>query len=83
MFEHDRSAARGQMSTRGLYVFRHEAALGNAPAHSLFDRLSVSRNEGFSVPRTFADYAVRLDGQAVEVGATMDLGKGLSLVRRC
>ena len=38
MFEHDRSAARGEMSTRGLYVFRHDSELGNAPAHALFDR---------------------------------------------
>jgi CRISPR-associated protein Csd2 len=83
MFEHDRSAARGQMSTRGLYVFRHDSMLGNAPAHALFDRLAVARNEGVSVPRSFADYAVRFDGQVVEVGATMDLGKGVSLVRRC
>jgi len=34
MFEHDRSAARGEMTTRGLYVFRHESKLGNAPYHS-------------------------------------------------
>ena len=26
MFEHDRSAARGEMSTRGLYVFKHDKA---------------------------------------------------------
>jgi CRISPR-associated protein Cas7/Csd2 subtype I-C len=35
MFEHDRSAARGQMSTRGLYVFEHDSKLGNAHAHTL------------------------------------------------
>jgi CRISPR-associated protein Csd2 len=42
MFEHDRSAARGEMSTRGLYLFRHESALGNAPAHMLFDTIRVA-----------------------------------------
>lgn len=43
MFEHDRSAARGEMTTRKLIVFRHDCALGNAPAHSLFDRVTISR----------------------------------------
>jgi CRISPR-associated protein Csd2 len=42
MFEHDRSAARGQMATRGLYIFEHESALGNAPAHRLFERIRPS-----------------------------------------
>jgi CRISPR-associated protein Csd2 len=37
MFEHDRSAARGEMTTRALYVFQHESELGDAPAHALFD----------------------------------------------
>ena len=36
MFEHDRSAARGEMATRKLIVFGHASALGNAPAHKLF-----------------------------------------------
>ena len=39
----DRSAARGLMSTRGLYVFEHESALGNAPAHQLFERIDVKQ----------------------------------------
>jgi len=55
MFEHDRSAARGEMSVRGLGVFEHETALGNAPAHQLFDLLRV---EGPDVPRSFAEYSV-------------------------
>ena len=42
MFEHDHSAARGQMTTRGLYVFQHDSALGNAPAHRLFERITVN-----------------------------------------
>ena len=49
MFEHDRSAARGQMATRGLYVFEHASELGNAHAHELFDRLSVMRDESYVV----------------------------------
>ena len=43
MFDHDRSAARGEMATRKLIVFRHASALGNAQAHSLFDRVKTDR----------------------------------------
>jgi CRISPR-associated protein Csd2 len=43
MFDHDRSAARGEMSTRKLIVFRHATALGNAQAHALFDRVKTDR----------------------------------------
>jgi CRISPR-associated protein Cas4 len=43
MFDHDRSAARGEMSTRKLVIFRHDTALGNAPAHLLFDRVKTWR----------------------------------------
>lgn len=59
MFEHDRSAARGEMAVRGLGVFEHETALGNAPAHQLFDALRVS---GPDVPRSFSDYTVAAPG---------------------
>jgi len=55
MFEHDRSAARGEMSTRGLYVFKHDGELGNAPAHNLFELIQVKKNYEESA-RDFADY---------------------------
>ncbi len=42
MFEHDRSAARGQMATRKLIVFKHASKMGNAPAHKLFDMVKVA-----------------------------------------
>jgi CRISPR-associated protein Csd2 len=58
MFEHDRSAARGEMNTRGLYVFKHESELGNAPAHKLFDLIQVVRHDPVTPARSFADYAV-------------------------
>ncbi len=73
MFEHDRSAARGEMSTRKLIVFKHENALGNAPAHALFDRVKVGRNidgefrevdsriDNYAPARAFADYTVSID----------------------
>lgn len=70
MFEHDRSAARGEMTTRGLYLFKHESKLGNAQAHSLFDRIQVNRNsEG--VARSFGDYTVTIDGDNLPTGVTL------------
>ena len=74
MFEHDRSAARGEMSTRGLYVFKHDSELGNAHAHALFDRISIKRKDDVDVPRAFPDYEVSVkDG---------DLPNGVQLIRR-
>ena len=74
MFEHDRSAARGEMSTRKLIVFKHDNALGNAPAHALFDRVKIGRNVegafraiddkriGNEPPaRKFSDYLIKID----------------------
>lgn len=58
MFEHDRSAARGQMVARGLYVFEHESKLGNTHAHKLFEAINVQRKDHVEVPRSFDDYAV-------------------------
>jgi len=64
MFEHDRSAARGIMSSRKLFVFKHENKLGNAPAHKLFDLVDVKRQEDSAGPaRSFKDYNVSV-GQA-------------------
>ena len=62
MFDHDRSAARGKMTPRTLVVFRHDSALGNAPAHSLLDRLSIKRVDNDGRPaRAFGDYIVSLN----------------------
>lgn len=83
MFEHDRSAARGQMSTRGLYVFKHDSELGNAPAHALFDRLKVAPNEEGAVARSFDAYAVAFDGQSLAVGQSIQPAPGVTLTRRC
>ena len=61
MFEHDHSAARGQMAVRELIVFKHDSELGNAPAHKLFDTVHVERVEGVTAPRKYSDYRVWLD----------------------
>lgn len=71
MFEHDRSAARGQMATRALYVFEHAGELGNAHAHALFERVTVKRREGVEVARDFGDYAVSIDESAMPAGVTL------------
>ena len=62
MFEHDHSAARGEMSARKLVVFKHESALGNAPAHKLFELVNVRRANGTDTPgRSFNDYQIEVD----------------------
>lgn len=58
MFDHDRSAARGEMSARKLIIFKHESALGNAPAGQLFELVEVKRKDKSAPPRSFADYEV-------------------------
>ncbi|HEY3326809.1 MAG TPA: type I-C CRISPR-associated protein Cas7/Csd2 [Novimethylophilus sp.] len=72
MFEHDRSAARGEMATRGLYVFRHDSQLGNAPAHSLFSRIQPKLNDGVAVPRDFSDYTVSVNEEGMPPGVTLE-----------
>jgi len=67
----DRSAARGLMAWRGLYVFSHAGALGNAPAHVLFDRISVKRRADVEAPRFFSDYEVEINGQNLPSGITL------------
>ncbi|MGN0575381.1 MAG: type I-C CRISPR-associated protein Cas7/Csd2 [Ruminococcus sp.] len=61
MFEDDRSAARGKMCLRKLYVFKHDSVLGNAPAHILFDKIHVEKNADVTAPRRFSDYTVSVD----------------------
>jgi CRISPR-associated protein Csd2 len=58
MFENDRSAARGLMGMQELIVFEHASALGNAPAHALFDRVKVERRDKTVPARDFSAYEV-------------------------
>ena len=64
MFDHDRSAARGEMTMRGLFVFKHcgenerESMLGCAPAHRLFDLIQVAPKS--ETPRAFDDFSIPL-----------------------
>lgn len=71
MFENDRSAARGLMSSRKLFAFKHESKLGNAPAHRLFEAVKVNRLiPDAQEARSFSDYAI-------EVG---DIPEGVELI---
>lgn len=87
MFEHDRSAARGEMVKRALFVFRHNTALGCAASSELFKRIEVWRNHhGASYPagadetkpwppaRSYSDYDIRVD--------TSNMPAGVQLIER-
>lgn len=73
MFELDRSAARGLMSTRRLVIFEHNSALGSKPADELFRRVEAKRKDDPAVPaRDFSDYTITLDGNPlVEIKTTV------------
>ncbi|WP_018289542.1 type I-C CRISPR-associated protein Cas7/Csd2 [Verrucomicrobium sp. 3C] len=84
MFEHDHSAARGEMSTRKLIAFRHENALGKAPAHVLFDLVKIGRNVDGAFraiddkrivneppARKFSDYVIEIDRENLPAGVEM------------
>jgi len=71
MFEIDRSAARGEMSSQKLFIFEHESLIGNAPAHRLFERIAVKRKDLSKPARDFSDYDVAV--------ADSDLPPGVKL----
>ena len=73
MFDHDRSAARGKMSARALYVFKHDCALGNAPAHKLFGLIREERTGESDKPaRCFADYSLVFNSEGLPKGVTCE-----------
>ncbi len=71
MFDHDRSAARGEMATQKLFVFRHDSELGNAPANKLFDLINVKRIDNSQPTRKFTDYEVSADEENLPDGVTL------------
>ena len=71
-FEHDHSAARGKMNSRKLIVFKHDRALGNAPAHKLFELVAIKRNgDEANPPRAFSDYVITIDTNKLPRGVTI------------
>jgi CRISPR-associated protein Csd2 len=71
MWTIDRSAARGLMALRGLYVFSHDTAVGKAPAETLFDRIRVRRNDAVNASRAFSDYGVTVNEEGMPEGVTL------------
>ena len=69
-FEHDRSAARGEMTSRALIVFKHESHLGNARASELFSRVVITCNT--DLPRSWSDYEVQLHKSDLPLGITVE-----------
>lgn len=70
MFDHTRSAGRGEMAVRGLWVYSHDDAFGRAPAHQLTQRIKVTRNPGVTTPRTYAHYDTDIDSTPPPNGIT-------------
>ena len=70
MFELDRSASKGEMCCRGIYIFTHENRKGNAPSHRLFSKVDIRKRENVEVPRSFSDYQIETD-QGLPPGVTL------------
>jgi len=71
MFDHDRSASRGKMGVRKLYIFEHDSALGNAPAQKLFDAVKVNRVDPSYPARSFKEYQVFVDKSEIPAGVNL------------
>jgi CRISPR-associated protein Csd2 len=71
MFEHDRSAARGLMSTRKLFIFEHSSKMGNAPVQTLFDAIKVERLDSSKPARDFSDYEISVEYEQIPQGVTL------------
>ncbi|MCA9251022.1 MAG: type I-C CRISPR-associated protein Cas7/Csd2 [Phycisphaerae bacterium] len=76
MFEHDRSAARGEMRPRACIAFKHEGKLGNARADQLFDRVTIKRtsdgNGEYKPPRSFSDYELVVNEDDLPSGVNIE-----------
>lgn len=83
MYNHDISSSKAGMSVVGpLIIFKHvgtqasgnreqnerEAMLGCAPAHKLFELLTVKKREDVLFPRKYDDYEVSLNVSSVPNG---------------
>ena len=75
-FEHDHSAARGEMNARALIVFKHESKLGKARSAQLFERVIIEKlkdenGQEISYPRQFEDYIITLNEKELPDGVTI------------
>lgn len=71
MFDHDRSATRGEMKLCGLYVFSHPNAVGVASASSLTKRVGLRREDAEKPPRHHTDYVRMLDRDGLPEGVEL------------
>jgi len=71
MYEHDRSAARGLMSTRKLFIFEHSSTMGNAPVQQLFDLVRIEKKEKEKPARDFNDYVVTVYREKIPSNITL------------
>jgi len=71
MFDHDRSAARGEMASQKLIIFKHDKELGNASAHKLFELVDVKRIDESKPARKYSDYEVIVDKDSVPEGVIL------------
>ncbi|SKA78256.1 CRISPR-associated protein, Csd2 family [Caloramator quimbayensis] len=71
MFEHDRSASKGNMVLRKLIIFKHDSILGNAPAHKLFESVEIKKKENIKAPRNYEDYIVNIKKDLIPQGVTL------------
>ncbi len=71
MFDHDRSAARGKMSSCKLFVFKHSSKLGNAHAQKLFNTVTAVRRDETKAARSAADYLIQVDKSSIPSGVEL------------
>lgn len=79
MFEYDRSAARGKMVLRKLFIFKHSDALGNCPAHILLESVKAEMKPEKDCPRSFSDYIITVEENLPEGVKFID---GIELVKK-
>jgi CRISPR-associated protein Csd2 len=73
MFEHDRSAARGMMATQKLVIYKHDSALGNYPAHKLFEKVKITKKTEDKPARDISDYMITIDDKNMPKGVTTEI----------
>ena len=71
MFEHDHSAARGNMAVRELIVFKHSKELGDCPAYKLFDSIEIRKKDEVEYPRSYQDYVVEVHEENIPSSVEM------------
>ncbi|MDR1925676.1 MAG: type I CRISPR-associated protein Cas7 [Planctomycetaceae bacterium] len=68
MFEHDHSAARGEMSTVKLVVFKHDSYLGNTLSKDLFQRVKITKIDANKPARSTSDYEITVEKDGLPQG---------------